>query len=193
MRVFRLETSDGYQRITYQPDSRPAFDADVLHVPFARSMRGRWIPPKMRLIELDQRRRRLPVSDYPKYLPGVPILSVRAVDALRDLIEPRGEILPIASDKDKWFFFNTTCVIDALDVDRSVVDVSDVDGRIMFVEQHVFKPNVLDDAVIFKLPQLTYSRVYVTPLFAERVRSVGLVGFDFRLVWNSDDERQASE
>src|SRR5438552_3879714 len=82
-----------------------------------------------RLAALWQRRRvinPLPgqVNDYPCIGLRIPTFSYRAVSALRDLLEPNGELLPLDSDEgpDAFWAYNTTTVADVLDRERSDIE-----------------------------------------------------------------------
>src|SRR5258707_1021726 len=54
-------------------------------------------------------------NDYPCVDLIIPAFSRRAVDALRDFIEPNGELLPLVSPVGEYFAYNTTTVADILD------------------------------------------------------------------------------
>jgi hypothetical protein len=62
-----------------------------------------------------------PVGDCP-FFPGFyvePILSAKAVEALRDLLEENGELLPLLCDEGIYYVFNTARIVDALDEKHS--------------------------------------------------------------------------
>src|SRR5260370_19682769 len=54
-------------------------------------------------------------NDYPCVNLTIPAFSRRAVDVLRDLLEPNGELLPLVSSVGEYYAFNTTKVADILD------------------------------------------------------------------------------
>jgi hypothetical protein len=112
----------------------------------------------------------------------VPVFSEQAVNALRDLLELNGELLSLRHARRKYFAYNVTTMLDALDEGRSRVSRFS-DGGIMSIEGYVFRPGVLSDAAIFKIPQLPGAFVYVTEEFADRVRRAELLGFVFRELW----------
>ncbi len=55
--------------------------------------------------------RRLPKGDFPSLIPGVPVFSRIAVEALRDLLEANGEIFPAKIDGERYFLFNVTALL----------------------------------------------------------------------------------
>jgi hypothetical protein len=125
-----------------------------------------------------------PKPDFNELFP-VPTFNSRAMDALRDLLEGHGEILPTTCEGEQLYFFNVTRVIDALDEASSRVDrylgrneISTVDGYVFFAEK-------LTSVVIFKIPFFG-ARVFVTDPFVERVKSTELTGFWLPRVWSTD-------
>jgi hypothetical protein len=124
-----------------------------------------------------------PASDFP--WTSFPTFSKRAVEALRDLLEPNGEILPLICEFGDYYAFNTTTVVDALDEEHSELKRFK-DGGIMRILRYEFYPEKLQGLSIFKLSQLPGGD-YVTDTFVQRVQEAGLVGFDFseaQRVWS---------
>jgi hypothetical protein len=124
-----------------------------------------------------------PYNDYPCCNLSIPAFSERAVEALRDLLEPNGELLPLVSVVGIYYAYNITTVADILDLDRSEVqwfdDKRDIASTII---RHEFLPEKLEGLSIFRLveePALTY----VTNFFVERVRAHRLRGFVFHKLW----------
>jgi hypothetical protein len=100
-------------------------------------------------------------------------------------LEPNGELLPIICDGEKYFVFNVTNVLDALDEDNCELKLFD-DGDIMDILRFSFLPEKIGRTTVFKVPQCILTDVFVTEPFVERVQAVKLNGFKFRLVWSSD-------
>jgi hypothetical protein len=122
-------------------------------------------------------------NDNPGML-GCPAFSQRAVDALRDLLEPNGEILPLSTPIGPYFAFNVTKVADVLDWKKSDVDwiVNRKPFNALRIYKYVFFPKKLKDLAIFVSPEDPMG-VYVTETFVQRVRQHGLNGFLFLKVW----------
>ncbi len=142
-----------------------------------------WKPISIELAE-EGNGRKLPPSDFPLLHAVVPVFSRRAVEALRDLLELNGELLPLKSSKGEYFAFNITRIVDALDEANSKVKRFS-SGRLMVVKQHEFLVERVAGLTIFKIPQLARSREFVTDVFVERVNQRRLTGFDFLPVWSS--------
>ena len=139
------------------------------------------------LIGWDPETNRFPKGDYPHLVLSLPVFSSRAVDALGDLLEGNGEILPTTCEGEQIFFFNATKVIDALDESNSEVIRYHGSTEVMRVETCAFFKEKLTGAVIFKIPQFPVGPVFVTDPFVERVKSTGLKGFWFPRVWSTDE------
>ncbi len=114
-----------------------------------------------------------------------PVFTGRAVEALGDLLEGCGELLPLAVvGGGEAYAFNITRVSDALDRDRSEFDYYR-SGGIMSVEEYVFDTAAVAEETIFKLPIRTKTVEYVTDRFRDRVEQAGLTGFRWRPpVWS---------
>lgn len=121
-------------------------------------------------------------NDFPSINLDIPAFSRRAVEALRDLLEPNGELLSLISDVGEFFAYNVTTVADALDADRSEVTWGHDRLYASRIHRYEFDPDRLKGLVIFRLRQkmLDY---YVTETFAQRVREHKLQGFDLAKVW----------
>jgi hypothetical protein len=125
-----------------------------------------------------------PYNDYPCCNLSIPAFSERAVEALRDMLEPNGELLPLVSSVGTYYAYNVTTVADILDTDRSEVDwILHAEGVIASsITQHEFRQEKLDGLSIFRLVE-DPARTYVTNLFVERVRAHHLRGFVFKKLW----------
>ncbi len=124
-----------------------------------------------------------PYNDYPCVNLSDPVFSRRACDALRDLLEPNGELLPLDSDAGEYYFYNITTVIDALDLKKSkgaFFDSGIAIGDLM--DYFWFHPAKLAGATIFRVPDVPACAL-VTRTFIDRVYAAGLNGFDFIKLW----------
>lgn len=150
-----------------------------------RSLSQEWDPPTFTIVGSDAFESYLPKSDFPPYLPTVPVLSSRAVDRLRPIIERCGEVLPIylSNDRDILYFFNVTREIDAVDMQRSRFQRFP-DGGIMKYDRLVFDPELLpDEPIFFKTTQLgPITEVFANERAVQAVKKARLSGHDFQLV-----------
>lgn len=147
-----------------------------------RPLRSDWAPPAVTAADEDDELARF--ADY-ALLGTIPVFSSGAVAALRSLLEPNGELLPLKYGRGSFFAYNTTRFLDALNETESVMTRLS-SGRVMLVERFVFRREPLDGEAIFKIPQLPRAFVFVTDTFVVATRAAGLLGFSFRLLWTSD-------
>ena len=115
----------------------------------------------------------------------VPVLSERAVIALTDVLQANGELLPVLHGKARYFAFNVTTVVNALDPSHAKVKRFS-SGRVMAVDEFAFIPERLHRLTIFKIPELRRGFVFVTDAFVDRVRAAQLQGFEFQEIWSYD-------
>ncbi len=126
-----------------------------------------------------------PYNDYPCCTMYIPAFSQKAVDALRDMLEPNGELLPLVSTVGSYYAYNVTTVADVLDHDRSEVKWFETAKRkviAMSIDRYEFHPEKLEGLSIFRIVEEPL-KTYVTNLFVERVREHKLRGFVFVKLW----------
>ncbi|MGH2662091.1 MAG: imm11 family protein [Actinomycetota bacterium] len=151
-------------------------------------MAGTWTPPRVEVLAEEDGAAR-PPGDFPSLGGYAPVFSRRATDAVEDLLEDAGELLPLDSPDGTYLVFNVTRVLDALDEDRSDVRRFKSTGRIMNIDRYQLIPERIGDAPIFKLSQIPRMYTFVTDRFVHRVRDAGLAGFLFdRKVWSDSGE-----
>lgn len=143
-----------------------------------------WVPVSVKLFREATSFQHERPGDFPYLTAGVPVFTPKSLNALADLLEPHGEILPLQSDDGLFFAYNVTRVIDCLDVDNSQVKRFS-DGDIMHVQQYTFFPERITGIPIFKIPQLSRAYVFVTAEFLRRVEDHALSGFRFKPLWSS--------
>ena len=119
---------------------------------------------------------------------SIPTFSKNAVDALRDFLEPNGEMLPLICKHGEFYAYNVTTVANILDRENSEFDWGshkkakvkpNLPSDIIFYE---FYPDKLNDLSIFRLPE-RLSDYFVTQRFVDRVYEKNLRGFRFKKVW----------
>lgn len=110
------------------------------------------------------------------------IFSEYAVEALQDILEPRGQFLPIKTpSKRKKFigYYPTNPLINAVDIEKS--GMKDYDYKAMGIKKddiHFKKGTILDDYLFSLSEDRRY--VFITEKFRQRVEEAGLKGFDFK-------------
>jgi hypothetical protein len=117
-----------------------------------------------------------------------PVFSERAVEALREFLEPNGELLPLVSSVGKYYLYNCLNIADILDLDRCTNMYWDDDG------QHVYDYDRIE-VVQTKVTELSVFRIkylmdpcFVTNVVAQRIMDARLVGFHLLKVWPQPKE-----
>lgn len=120
-------------------------------------------------------------NDFPDVDLSVPAFSRRAVEALRDLLEPNGELLPLDS-VGAYCAYNLLTVADVLDRRNSAIKYLSDGITALWDIQHEFIVDAVESLVIFRIPEKP-NVSYVTETFVARATERQLKGFDFQLVW----------
>lgn len=126
-------------------------------------------------------------NDFPYVDFFIPTFSGRAVEALREFLEPNGELLPLRCDTGTYYLYNVLTVIDALDHEKSEIDwmgylshqTKVVADNILRYEFHAER---IANASIFRIVERPVD-YYVTQPFVDRVLAAGLQGFNLKKVW----------
>lgn len=154
-----------------------------LFASFDGSTRGAsWKPVLVRRVRADEHHD-FKASDFPWLGSDVLVMRRSAVDALRDLLDANGEVLPLATEDGVELFAFNARVIDALDEDRSSLTKFPGTNRIMQITKAAFVPAAVRGVDIFRLPHRA-SSTYVSDRFVERVKMAGLHGLEFKKVWS---------
>lgn len=144
------------------------------------SCQATWQPLHMKIVTEDEGTE-LQRSDAPWLGSHALIFRHSALDKIGNLLERSGELLPLISNDEELFVFNPLQVRDALDEDLSSL-MRFSNGRIMRVNQYVFRPEVVGDVDFFKIPNLRVSPTFVTQRFVDAWSDARLCGLRFRRV-----------
>jgi hypothetical protein len=143
-----------------------------------------WTPVEVRIVRENQGRK-LSTSDSPWCIANTLVLRHRAIEALGPMFTAHGELLPLVCKDADVAAYNATHFLDALDEAKSTVARFD-DGRLMHVWTFALRREVVADAVIFRLPNLTPSPILVGQQFVERWNAAGLRGLNFTKIWSTE-------
>lgn len=150
---------------------------------FDGSSRGAtWRPIPVRRVRADEHHEVKP-SDFPWLGSDALVMRRSAVDALRDILDANGELLPLSTDDGVELFVLNARVLDALDEPNSSLMKFPGTNRIMRIKKVAFVTSVVKGADMFRLP-LRASSTYVSERFVERVNAAGLCGLVFSKVWS---------
>lgn len=147
-----------------------------------RSLQSTWEPIRVERITEDEGQKWIP-GDLPGHNVGDLVLNRRAKDKIGAFLEQYGELLPLVCDDGEFWTLNVTCIIDALDEHQSVALKSSEPGRLLMISKYVFRPEALENAILFKIPQNRRGMPLVTTPFVELIKSYGLTGSVFKQIW----------
>lgn len=142
----------------------------------------RWKPISVRRVRPDERRDVKP-SDFPWLGTNALVMRQSAVDALRDILDANGEVLPLATDDGVQLSVLNARIVDALDEANSSLMKFPGTNRIMRIKKVAFIASKVVDVDLFRLPHRA-SSTYVGERFVERVKTAGLSGLVFNRVWS---------
>jgi hypothetical protein len=152
---------------------------------FDGAARGKeWKPILVRRVRADDTQD-MRESDFPWLGSWALVMRKDAVDALRDILEESGEILPLQTEDGVELFVLNAQVADAFDEANSDIMRLPSTNRIMLVKKPVFFENAIKGLDLFRLPHRA-SSTYVSDRFVKRVKEAGLRGLTFKKVWSSD-------
>ncbi len=180
MQIFEQSSGRGYETLKCLDDGW-----ETLHHLDGSPRASTWKPLRVRRVRPSLRQRFRP-SDGPSCGNDSLILRRTAVDALRDMLDAHGELLPLEDEEGVELWLHNTRTLDAYDHERTVGS-RDEDGRVWMANNHVFVPSVVEGVDIFKQPlSQGGGSIYLSERFVQRWRQAKLKGLDFRLVWDSD-------
>jgi hypothetical protein len=163
-----------------QPINHAEFDKIIVQLN-GISSKNTWQPISMEIIHEDEGRKFLE-SDAPWLGSHALIFRQTTVQAMSQLLNEFGELLPLQCDEAELSLFNATQILDALDESASSI-VRFSTGRVMTIERYVFHPEITKDRHIFKIPNLRASPTFVSNEFVGLWKSSGLKGLGFTKVW----------
>jgi hypothetical protein len=184
MKVYRFaaSTDDKWRSVIVN-----ARDYDTWDAFGTTPLSATWKPLVVRTLDEDQddemdegqtrNYRDRPIPDFPLNFGCHNVVSRRAAEALADVLRSDGEVLPITCSFGDYCAINVLKVIDAVDVDRSVVRRFKYPPyRVWEINRYAWRQEMLANAVIFRLPLSQY-KIYCTEPVVQRIRDAGLTGF----------------
>ena len=149
-----------------------------------RAMDQRWKPfgdnyqpIKLELIRNDFGKKNYKF-DFSDFLNPFFIFSESALTALADILEPRGQLLPVITESKRKKFFGyypTNPLSGCFDKEKSIYD--EWPNGLMIRKLFLIAENITDE-YLFSIEE-SISGVFVTDKFKQRVEDANLLGFDF--------------
>ena len=124
-----------------------------------------------------------PVGDAFPVWPGAVIVGERCYRLISPYLGDSAQVLPAAWGSETAYVLNVTRVIDCLDEERSKLKRFPSTGRVMRIEEYAFDKALVEDEVIFKIPEEAPAHPYVTDKLKAVIERNGIRGFKFVPVW----------
>lgn len=114
-------------------------------------------------------------------------------DAVRELFDAFGitdiEYLPMVYQNTTYYLPNVLGTVDCLDREKSKALYSPTTkDRILFVNRYVFREDVIGEKLLFRLKDEPLRLAFVTETLVSAIRSSGMKGFRFDLVYDGNDD-----
>ncbi len=178
MIIYQPLVSEGYEWVntsSYEDGEKVArFDGTRLG--------NGWAPIRVLRVKKDGRQKFKP-SDFPWLGSHALVMRRSAVDALRELLDANGEVLPLATEDDVELFIYNAQVVDGLDEAQSTIDRLPGTDLVLNIKKPAFVPSTVRGLDLFRVPYRAMP-TYVSERFVERYNSAGLRGLDLNEVWS---------
>lgn len=181
MKIYSYIQATGYEILL--PIDDDGFDR--FYEATSQPQSKKWKPIRVRRVRASRREGFKP-SDAPfMFASGVMVFRRAAVDALRDILDAHGELLPLADEEGVELYLFNPRVIDALDHKLSHGTLQE-DGRIATPNNHVFIQSKVEGVDVFRQLADRVGWIYLSERFLQRWKQAKLKGLDFKLAWDSD-------
>lgn len=124
-------------------------------------------------------------NDYPCINLSQPAFSPRAVDVLKDFLEPNGELLPVRHPCGLYYVFNCTTICNCIDVSKSTFE-DPSRGVTGTIDRYVLIPEMVEGKTLFRIRPEILS-LYCNEEFVNRVNTERLNGFVFAKIWSTSN------
>ncbi|MGG1552945.1 imm11 family protein [Paenibacillus ferrarius] len=117
----------------------------------------------------------------------VPVVSEKALNIIRSMIEGEAEFLPLIHPKENYYILNVCNILNCLDSNR-VEYTTFSTGKVKKYTKLAFRPEIISKSHIFKttyhdIPDVALNQIFVSNHFRNVVMESGLCGFYFTEVW----------
>lgn len=181
MRLYDYIHATGYEIILPVESS----DFERFYKLIGKPASKKWKPVRVKRIRATPRQGCKP-SDAPyMFCPGVLVLRRSAVDALRDILDAHGELLPLEDTEGVELYAYNPRALAAIDYSQSN-GFRGSDGQLLSVHRHVFFPSVVEGVDIFRQAKERGGDIYLSECVLQRWKKAKLKGLDFHLAWDSD-------
>jgi len=184
MKIWELKTDPNNNGALIIPNDEEREKLLFDYIFEGKSISERWQPIKVEGFEVEEGKG----NDTLSFSAGIPAVSEKAVFVLADLLKEVTEILPLDYRKEKYYAINVVQVIDCINYEKAECIRFKNSDDVMDFKKYAFKPELVKDKHIFKIPEHPRAYVLVSDEFRKCVLDSGLEGFDFEELWDSEKE-----
>ena len=181
MRIYTVKPSSTYQDLTIL--NREEWNK-YLFAFRGESQIDEWVPISVKYnpYTLDQSRGDCTGTGGGRLL----VLTEKAVEALQEVIDQTGELLPLDCEEEALWVFNVTNILEgALNLEQSVYSTIST-GAISNIKKYVFYEDAVKNQYIFRMAEYP-ATLYATDRFKDLVEAAGLKGFKFETVYPPEE------
>lgn len=158
------------------------FTADEIQSFDGRQKKDIWKPLHVKRMEPEKK---LELSDAPGFT--IPVFSRRALEILRPYIQNSIEELELQFSEKEYYGINVTAILNVIDYSKSKYRMYSDGKKIMAFQKYAFiSCEELINNNIFKIVDEPRRRAFVSDKFKKVVEENNLIGFKFKLVWDSE-------
>ena len=165
--VYRSTPTEGYEWLLPEDDG----DFETF-LALAGHPQSAWRPPAMKLLKVADDGRPLRPAGMPWLGSHVLILRDRAVDSIGPILEPHGQLLPLACTEARLVVFDAQVLPGVLDEERSEL-VRFGSGRIMKLKVPVFRSAYPEGAGAFKVAEMPRGPILLTRNLVRAIEDTG--------------------
>jgi hypothetical protein len=183
VRVYKVEHDHEYQLLLPVREG----DVELLECDCSRKS-DEWRPPPVNIAEPELRK-----GNFFHFDSDALICDDRCLEVLGEFFRRSGEVLDPPHEAKMYHLINVTSCIDRLDRRNAKYDVvgSSAQGELVLIKKYAFHRDRLLDSGLFKIPEESVSSILLVEGFRKPqlefrslVRTAGLTGLTFELVWS---------
>ena len=145
-----------------------------------------WNPPSVYVLNP-----KLKMGNFIYLIPGALICDQIATEALRDILEMSGELLPILHEGKEYTILNVTECVNALNQEKTEWKYSKRSGAKIGIAHYSFHMNRFPETSLFKIPETSRSEILTysglkdpEDEFITICQKQGLTGLLFEELWS---------
>ena len=180
MRVWKLGCDVNHYENLIWADSE--YDISFIQSFNGTSKEKEWAPIELKCMYSNRE-----FSNTPGLSAHIPVFDKKAVDILKNYLRGSAEILPIICENTEFYAINVTNVVDCIDYETSEYRTFRDGKRIMRFIKYAFDEKKVENIHIFKIKDEPLRSPFVSDEFRKKILESNLTGFEFEMVWDSNE------